>query len=134
MKSLQNIFSLLILAIFLVPTTGFYYNKRSCLISDDVQFEFDGDYTCCTEDAQAQCEADTVKECCTYDGDYLKTDEDYTSPARPGPPHIEILLTLAYHSHNFFPDPQFTPEENIHSPPLIISSKDILLRHGAMLI
>lgn len=134
MKSLRNIFSLLILAIFLVPSTGFYYNKRSCLKSDQLLFVFDGDNICCAEDAQTQCKAGTAKECCTDEGNYLKTDEDYTSPARIGLPHIEIHLTLAYHTCNLCPDPQFMVEKNTHSPPLIISSKDILLQHGVLLI
>ena len=150
-------------AIFLIPAAGFYYNKHSCSKSGEVRFVIDDDYTCCATDSklssfaadvQSNCDAEPAEEstcctektemtliieepaedCCSNEGRYLKTDDDYTSPLQIELPHIDINFTIAYHSVNFFGDPGFIVEEKAHSPPFIIPSKNILLQNSVLLI
>ena len=155
----MSIFSVLLVAIFMIPAAGFYYTRHSCSSSGEVEYVLDQDYSCCAENIQDHCTIDqpveksccgetsptepvkapvsleeTKEECCSNEGNYLKTEEKYTSPEKSESLPIEIQHTIVFHF--YIPTPATNPliEENAHSPPLIISSKILLLRHGVMLI
>jgi len=164
-------------AIFLVPAAGFYYNKHSCTKSGEVMLVLDDNYSCsddeamlvpdndyscsagetgsiepgcCSEESQSHHETDrdkvssgclvsgeinlAVKECCSNEGSYLKTDEKYTSPSKTEIPNVEISSTIAFNSTRLFSAPDITVEVNAHSPPLILLSRKILLQQGVLLI
>ena len=170
-KTIQNIFSSVLVLMFLVPATGFYYTRHSCLKSGEVQLVLDGDYSCCTETAQiahdpvisedsccshdkietessicdvesanqANADKEYVKDgtspgCCINEGNYLKSQDEYTPPGRVEMPHIEIILTAALYSIDLFQNVQESIEENAHSPPYALSSVDILHKHSVLII
>jgi len=137
-------------AIFLVPAAGFYYNKHSCTKSGEVMLVMDKDYSCCavdvpaaepaccseesqsphevvSDEASACCSEKasmelnlTEKECCSNEGSYLKTDEKYTSPSKTEISSVEISFTITFNSIRLFSAPDLTVEVNAHSPPLIL--------------
>jgi hypothetical protein len=72
--------------------------------------------------------------CCINEGKYLKSQEEYTSPARVEMPHIEIIISAALFSIDLFARVQETIEEHAHSPPYTLSSVDILHRHSVLII
>ncbi|NOQ96671.1 MAG: hypothetical protein GQ561_00770 [Calditrichae bacterium] len=169
-KTIRNIFSYLLLLMFLVPATGFYYTKHSCLKSGEVQLILDGEYSCSAETAQIThdpvssegycCAHDKIdaessicdvkstnqdvdKEyirdgtspgCCINEGNYLKSEDEYTFPGRVEMPHIEIIITAALYSTDLFQYVQMSIEENAHSPPFTLSSVDILHKHSVLII
>ena len=159
MKTIHNIFSYLLVLMFLVPATGFYYTRHSCLKSGEVQLVLDGDYSCCAETAQithdpvssegsccdvesanqANADKEYVKDgtspgCCINEGNYLKSEDEYTLPGRVEMPHIEIILTAALHSTVLFQNVKESIEENAHSPPFTLSSVDILHKYSFIII
>ncbi len=169
-KTIQNIFSYLLVLMFLVPATGFYYTRHSCLKSGEVQLVLNVDHSCCAETAriaydpvssEGSCCAhdkidveslicdvkstnqDVDKEyikdgtspgCCIIEGNYLKSDDEYTLPGRVEMPHIEIIITAALYSTDLFQYVQESIEENAHSPPFTLSSVDILHKHSVLII
>jgi len=158
-KTFRNIFSYGLVLIFLVPATGFYYTRHSCLKSGEVRLVLDGDYTCCAEtahitddpvslegsccDMESSNQANTGSEyslkessldCCVNEGNYLKSEDEYTSPGRVEMPHIEIIITTAIYSRDLFQNLQESIEENAHSPPYALSSVDILHKYSVLII
>lgn len=159
MKAIRNIFSYLLVLMFLIPATGFYYTRHSCLKSGEVQFVLDGKHSCCTETAhishdpvnqESSCcdresfgQADNDSEgsskeasfrCCINEGFYLKSEDEYTSPGRVEMPQIEIIITAALYSTDLFKYVQEIIEENAHSPPFTLSSTDILHKYSVLII
>ena len=159
MKTIHNIFSYLLVLMFLVPATGFYYTRHSCLKSGEVQLVLDGDYSCCAETAQithdpvssegsccdvesanqANADKEYVKDgtspgCCINEGNYLKSEDEYTLPGRVEMPHIEIIITAAFYSTDLFQNVKESLEENAHSPPFTLSSIDILHKYSVLII
>jgi len=170
-KTLHTIFSYGLLLMFLIPATGFYYTRHSCLKSGEVQLVLDGDYSCCAETSQMDhdpaqtdsscCSQDliepessccsiesslqenpgidctlegTLTSCCQNEGNYLKSQEKYTSPGKVEMPHVKILVTAGLYSIELLPVIHETIEENAHSPPFILSSVDILHKHSVLII
>ncbi len=163
------------IAIFLIPAAGLYYNRHSCHKTGEVQFVLDKEYSCCAAPSETHCEVqssstsaccnvdiesiepgvypkedesflksenlpghqeitDLDENCCLNEGKYIKSEEKYSMPAKSKLPHIEISFTIAAILAK--PSPVWNPsiEQNAHSPPPPISSKNILLRNGVMLI
>ena len=158
-KPIWNIFLYPLVLMFLVPATGFYYTRHSCLKSGEVQLVLDGAYSCCAETAQithdpvssegsccdvesanqANADKEYVKDgtspgCCINEGNYLKSQDEYTPPGRVEMPHIEIILTAALYSIDLYQNVQESIEENAHSPPFILSAVDILHKHSVLII
>jgi len=170
-KTIRIIFSYGLVLMFLIPATGFYYTRHSCLSSGEVQLVLDGEYSCCAEISQighdpvssdgSCCNQDLVEpegtccnmesssqvnsgldcsvegsasECCSNEGKYLKSEDEYISPGKIEIPHVTIIITAALHSVDLFPIVRKTIEENAHSPPYILSSLDILHKHSVLII
>jgi len=170
-KTVQNIFLYWLVLIFLIPATGFYYTRHSCLQSGEVQLVLDDDYTCCSEksdmaqhpmDLKGSCcsqifmEAESIcclsessshensgmdfyvegssSNCCLNEGNYLKSENEYTSPGKIEMPHVKMLITAATSSIENLPVIHQTIEEKSHSPPFTISSNDILHKHSVLII
>lgn len=73
---------------FLVPATGFYYTKHSCLKSGEVQLVLDMDYSCCSETSQISHEPVNPEGLC-YNQDLVETEGtccniESSSQAKPG--------------------------------------------------
>ena len=171
MKTIHNIFSYLLVLMFLVPATGFYYTKHSCLKSGEVQLVLYGDYSCCAETAQIThnpmssegsccthdkidtgssiCDVESASQansdwessieesslnCCINEGNYLKSEDEYTPPGKVEMPHIEIILAEAFYSTDLFQNVKESIEENAHSPPFTLSSVDILHKYSVLII
>ena len=140
MNFVRKIFSYLLAVIFLISAAGFNYTKYTCVESGNVQFVLDKAYTNCNVEQETCCKEEPVcftidkKDCCVNETNYLKTDEDYTAPERTKLLKIEIHHLLAYQYAELFPELPLATKEIAHSPPFIIYSKDILLRHGVLLI
>ncbi len=159
MKTIRNIFSYLLVLLFLVPATGFYYTRHSCLKSGEVQLVLDGDYTCCAEttrishktvkqegsccDLESDSQVNTGSECsmersltacCVNEGNYLKSENEYTLPGKIEMPQVKMIITPALSSMVLLPVIHQTIEENAHSPPFISSSVDILQKHSVLII
>jgi len=175
MKYIRNTGALLMIAIFLIPAAGIYYNRHSCDKTGEVHFVLDEEYSCCAVTAETDCEVQSSstlaccnneaenaesgdnpeeagiftkpdkvqglheikganENCCLNEGQYLKSEEKYSTPTKTKLPHIEISITIAAALSS--PVPAWNPsvEQNAHSPPALISSKNILLRNGVMLI
>jgi len=149
----------LLVLMFLIPTTGFYYTRHSCLKSGEVQLVLDEDYSCCAGtalidhdpvileksccDLESHSQVNTGSECsidessldcCINVGNYLKSEDEYTSPGRVEMPHIEIIITTAFYSRDLFQNVQRSIEENAHSPPYALSSVDILHKYSVLII
>ena len=133
--------------LFLVPAAGFYYIKHSCRKSGEVVLVMDKDYHCCAvkvpagdltfSDRSSKASMDlnlTGEECCTNEGNYLKTDVNYTSPSKVHLPGVEIPLILAYNSVQLLFDTYTGVERYAHSPPIILPSREILLQQSVLLI
>jgi hypothetical protein len=158
-KTILNIFSSLLMLMFLVPATGFYYTRHSCVISGEVQLVLDGKHSCCTKtdalshdpvnqedsccDRESFGQADNDSEgssrevsfgCCINEGFYLKSEDEYTSTGRVEMPQIEIIITAAPYTDDLFQYVQESIEENAHSPPYYLSSVDILHEHSVLII
>lgn len=159
MKTIQNIFSSLLMLMFLVPATGFYYTRHSCLKSGEVQLVLDGKHSCCSvTDAVAHdpvihetscCEIESTNQansvvessledsslgCCINVGNYLKSENEYTSPGRVEMPNIEVTTSSALYSNDLFQNVEEIIEEKAHSPPFTLSSTDILHKHSVLII
>lgn len=159
---MRTIFAYLLVLTFLVPATGFYYTKHSCLKSGEVQLILDGDYSCyaMTEESNC-CIHDVIEEessccnsessnqegieeicsinnssteCCTNEGHYLKSEDEFTSPGKTEMPHIKILIAAALCSFELLPVQYKTIEENAHSSPFTISSIDLIHKHSVLII
>ncbi len=158
-KTFRTIFSYSLVLMFLIPATGFYYTRHSCLRSGEVQLVLDGDQYCCAETAQiahdpmnqegsccdmeSSSQANTVSECsleesslgcCVNEGNYLKSEDEYTSPGRVELPNIEIIINAALFSTDLYQNVQKSIEENAHSPPYTLSSVDILHKYSVLII
>lgn len=141
-KTIQNIFSYLLVLMFLVPATGFYYTRHSCLKSGEVQLVLNVDHSCCAETARIthdpvnqECSLEKSSlGCCINEGNYLKSEDEYTFPGRVEMPHIKIIITAALNSTDLFQYVQMSIEENAHSPPFTLSSVDILHKHSVLII
>jgi hypothetical protein len=119
----------------------------------------DGDRSCCVETAQipddpanqegscfdmesssqantgSECSIDESSlDCCINVGNYLKSEDEYTSPGRVEMPHIEIIIATAFYSRDLFQNVQRSIEENAHSPPYTLSSVDILHKYSVLII
>lgn len=162
MKAKRTIFAYLLVLTFLVPATGFYYTKHSCLKSGEVQLVLDGDYSCCAMTEESNCcihdvieqessccnsessnqeDRDEIysinnssTECCTNEGHYLKSEEKFTSPGKTEMPHTKILFAAFLCSIELLPVQSKTIDENAHSPPFTISSIDLLHKHSVLII
>ena len=159
MKTIQNIFSYSLVLMFLVPATGFYYTRHSCLKSGEVQFVLNRNHSCCAEtariahdpvnqessccDMESSIQANSDWECsieksslgcCINEGNYLKSEDEYTFPGRVEMPHIEIIITAALYSTDLFQNVKESLEENAHSPPFTLSSIDILHKYSVLII
>lgn len=67
-KTVHNIFSYLLVLMFLIPATGFYYTRHSCLQSGEIQMVLDANYSCCSEKSQVDHEPlDAEISCCSQD-------------------------------------------------------------------
>jgi len=67
-KTFRTIFSYGLLLMFLIPATGFYYTRHSCLKSGEVQLVLDGDYTCCAEPSMVAHDPNMSEgSCCNQD-------------------------------------------------------------------
>jgi len=161
-KAIRTIFAYLLVLTFLVPATGFYYTKHSCLKSGEVQLVLDGDYSCCATTEESNCCINNVieqessccnskssnqegkdeicsinnstSECCTNEGHYLKSEEKFTSPGKTEMSKLKILFTASLCSIELLPVQFKTIEENAHSPPFTISSIDLLHRYSVLII
>jgi len=158
-KTIRSIFSYGLVLIFLIPATGFYYTRHSCLKSGEIQLVLDGDHSCCAEtsqiahnpmnqegsccDMESSSQANTGSECsleesslgcCVNEGNYLKSEDEYTSPGRVEVPHIEIIINAALFSTDLFQNVLESIEENAHSPPYTQSSVDILHKYSVLII
>ena len=158
-KIIRSIFSYGLVLIFLIPATGFYYTRHSCLKSGEIQLVLDGDHSCCVETAQIAhdpmnqegscCDMESFGQanngsegfleesslgCCINEGNYLKSEDEYTSPGRVEMPNIEFIINAALHSADLFQYVQESIEENAHSPPYALSSVDILHKHSVLII
>jgi hypothetical protein len=135
-KTIRNIFSYLLVLLFLVPATGFYYTRHSCLKSGEVQLVLDGDYTCCAETTRIS--QKTVKQegsCCDLESDsQVNTGSEYTLPGKIEMPQVKMLIAAAHLYIELLPVIHRTIEENAHSPPFILSSADILHKHSVLII
>ena len=159
MKTRQNIFSSLLMLMFLIPATGFYYTRHSCLKTGEVQLVLEGDYSCCSEtarithdpvnqastccDLESNSQANTASECsiegslaacCVIEGNYLKSEDEYTSPGRVEMPHIDVTTSSALYSNGLFQNVEEIIEEKAHSPPFTLSSADILHKYSVLII
>jgi len=170
-KTIRSIFSYGLVLIFLIPATGFYYTRHSCITSGEVQLVLNGDYSCCAETSHMApvpvrtegscCSQDLIEpvnsccsiessrqenpgidctllgtssSCCSNEGNYLKSQDEYTSPGKVELPQATIIITAALYSIDLFPIVQKTIEENAHSPPFTPSSVDILHKHSVLII
>lgn len=170
-KTTRHIFSYAVVLMFLIPATGFYYIRHSCLKSGEVQLVLDGDFSCCAEISQMAhdpgsssgscCSQDLIEpessccsmessshansgidcslegtpsSCCSNEGNYLKSRDEYTSPDEVDIPHVKILIIAVLYSDELLPVIHETIEENAHSPPYILSSVDILHKHSVLII
>jgi hypothetical protein len=158
-KTFRNIYSYLLVLLFLVPATGFYYTRHSCLKSGKVQFVLDGDHSCCADiertvhdpvnQENSCCDMEFTSQanegsmsssqtssldCCVNEGNYLKSEDEYTFPGSVEMPNIEFILTAAIPPIALLPVLHQTIEENAHSPPFIFSSVDILHKHSVLII
>ena len=161
-KAMRTIFAYLLVLTFLVPATGFYYTKHSCLRSGEVQLVLDGDYSCCAEIIEnICCEHDFIEQessccnsessnqegrdeicsinnsstkCCTNEGYYLKSEDEFTSPGKTEMPHIKILIAPPLRTIELLTLQYKTIEENAHAPPFTISSIDLLHKHSVLII
>jgi hypothetical protein len=168
-KKIRTISAYLLVLVFLVPVTGFYYTKHSCLKSGEVQFVLKGEYSCCSETAacnhqdlnmvgkgcdheiaeeeKACCDAGAfaltdetelcssdhnLTDCCRNEGNYLKSEDEFTSPGKIEIPHVKTLLTAALYAVELHPVQQGVIGKNAHSLPL--SSTDMLLKHSVLII
>jgi hypothetical protein len=141
-KTLRNIFLYLLVLMFLVPATGFYYTRHSCLKSGEVQLVLNVDHSCYAETARItddpvnqECSLEKSSlGCCINEGNYLKSEDEYTFPGRVEMPHITIIITTALNSTDLFQYVQESIEENAHSPPFTLSSVDILHKYSILII
>lgn len=152
-KTVRNISLYLLMVSFMIPATGFYYTKHSCLKSGKVQLVMDGNYSCCkaeiiqTESSCCNMEKSTivnsslnywfdnsVPECCINEGKYLKSEDDYTFPGRIEMPDIDFVLTVALFFQDVSPFVRESIEEKAHSPPPGISTIDILHKYSVLII
>ena len=62
MRLARNIYSMVLVLLFLVPATGFYFSKHTCLQSGEVFLVINGDYDCCSGSDQSA--AVHTKSCC----------------------------------------------------------------------
>ena len=141
-KTLRNIFLYPLVLMFLVPATGFYYTRYSCFKSGEVQLVLNGNHSCCAETARIA--HDPVNQeysleisslgCCINEGNYLKSEDEYTFPGRVEMPHIKIIIAAVLNSTDLFQYVQMSIEENAHSPPFTLSSVDILHKHSVLII
>jgi hypothetical protein len=76
----------------------------------------------------------TSSSCCLNEGNYLKSENEYTSPGKIEIPHIKMLITAAFYSIDLLPVFHQTIEETAHSPPFSITSIDILHKHSVLII
>ena len=72
--------------------------------------------------------------CCLNEGNYLKSENEYTSPGKIEMPHVKMLISATLYSIENLPVIYQTIEENAHSPPFTISSIDILHKHSVLII
>lgn len=153
MKYVRNIFTVLMVTVFLVPAAGIYYTRHSCEMTGEDRIVIDRDYSCCDVEtshctvdeqngksccsepaASHESVKDSKKECCSNDGTYLKTQDDYTFSGKSSLSNIEIQLTIA--NILFQPSTKYIPGQDfiIHPPPKICSSRHVLIQHGVFLI
>lgn len=139
--------------IFLIPATGFYYTKHSCAKTGEVQMVMDTDYSCCAENTNKQCEiessdandccpaetpeiplyTDIDENCCSNEGQYIKTEDIYSPPARVEAPQTEYQYTIAANLLIHFQKGYSVMLENTRPPPAY-TSKNILLLKSVLLI
>ena len=72
--------------------------------------------------------------CCINVGNYLKSEDEYTSPGRVEMPNIEVTTSSALYSNDLFQNVEEIIEENAHSPPFTLSSTDILHKYSVLII
>ena len=109
----------------------------SCCSLDFIEAES----TCCNlgsshqENSGLDCYIEgSSSSCCLNEGNYLKSEDEYTSPGKIEMPHIKMLTTAVLYSIENLPVIHQTIEENAHSPPFAISSIDILHKHSVLII
>ena len=159
MKTIRNIFSYGLMVMFLIPATGIYYTRHSCLKSGEIQLALEGNYSCCIEtapinrdpmisegsccDSENSSPANTDSDCCIDEsslnccinvGKYLKSEDEYTPPGHIEMPHIKVPLFSARYSNSLLPVIHNNIEENAHSPPFTSSAVEILHKHSVLII
>lgn len=153
-KHVRKIFSVLLAVIFLIPAAGFYYTRHSCLKTGETQIVFEQDYACCTDSHHTQHDPETSAEsaccalpdanlpgfqseggdCCSDEVEYIKTDDEYTTPAKPYLPRIEVHVIFASLLFGQSSYPGTRIESSAHSPPTGTPSRDILLQNGVLIV
>ena len=159
LKKVLNIFSILLLPIFLIPATGFYYTHHACLRSGEVRLVLDRDYSCCEDRVKDQhndplvhpsccqhgksqpshpgkawAQDDPSQDCCMNTGNYLKTKDEYTFPGKFD--FSQVIITFPV-IHPFLELPSVVAdatEENVHGPPLAPHGRDMLHKHAVLIV
>jgi len=111
--------------------------KGSCCSQDLLEPES----SCCSMESSSQANpgidctlGGTLSSCCQNEGNYLKSQDEYTSPGKVELPQVKILISAALFSIELLPVFHKTIEENAHSPPFTLSSVDILHKHSVLII
>lgn len=76
---------------------------------------------------------DIDEDCCSNEGQYIKTEEKYSPPSRATAPQIEVHFTIVAHLVKPVQEGYSFIVENTHPPPPK-TSRNILLQSGVMLI
>ncbi len=153
MQKIYKISSLLLLVVFLIPTTGFYYVRHTCLQSGSGKIVFDGNYSCCqagsevtsccisTDQDKECCKSANLansfenihRKCCSNDAKYVKDESQYQKTKK-----VQIRLFFTYTS---LTDSMvhFTESVNKNISPFDIHSKintsrEVLILHSVLII
>lgn len=82
MKFYRTILSFLVLIVFLLPATGFYYIRHSCLNSGHEQIVFSDMFECHSSGIKDNINCESCTDCCINELHYFKDDSQYTPPVK----------------------------------------------------
>ena len=141
MKVIRNIFVLVFTAVFLIPATGLYFVRHTCLHSGNSNLSLTIDSGCCqpeilshsketelgTSASTKSCLLQkTQEECCTYAQNYIKENKPYEQPVSENDlpfPGITVIVLPAHLTSNVFLTGTIT---YCHSPPYVPSGNYLL--------
>jgi hypothetical protein len=147
MKVLKQIWPLVFAVIFIIPAAGLSYTAHTCSMSEKTTIVLDQDYHCCGEpepvevksccagESQDDMLADQSEDdCCSNESRYIKEQNEYTLPVKTQISEFKIIIAAIVLIQS--PRDEFISNTwaNANSPPLIYSSRDILLKNSLLLI